>query len=54
MGNPVILCISQTCGNSFYNNTYIGSWQFLYGEYNPQYTFSQWQAKGQDTGSTIN
>lgn len=42
--------------NTFYNNTYEGSWQFLPWETNNEKTLVEWQAAPyyQDAGSTLN
>jgi parallel beta-helix repeat protein len=55
-GTVVQDAITYNQNNTFYNNTYEGSWRFLPFEQGNQKTFSQWQISpyNQDAGSTLN
>lgn len=55
-GTIVQNAITYNQNNTFYNNTYTGSWQFLPFEQGNLKTFTQWQASptSQDAGSTLN
>lgn len=55
-GTKVQNAITYNQNNTFYNNTYEGSWRFASFEQNNASTFAQWQASpsSQDAGSTLN
>lgn len=55
-GTVVQNAITYSQNNTFSNNTYEGSWQFLPFEQGNLKTFAGWQASpyGQDAGSTLN
>lgn len=55
-GTAVQNAITYNQNNTFYNNTYEGSWRFMPFEQGSPKTYAQWQASptNQDAGSTMN
>jgi hypothetical protein len=53
LGSVVMDRMTRPGNIVFSNNTYKGSWTFYFGYYSPNLNFQQWQAKGQDVGSTL-
>jgi hypothetical protein len=55
-GTVIENAITYNQNNTFYNNTYLGSWQFMPLEQGTLKTFTQWKAApyNQDAGSTLN
>ncbi|HXY45494.1 MAG TPA: right-handed parallel beta-helix repeat-containing protein [Acidimicrobiales bacterium] len=52
MGTVIETAITTEQNNVFSDNTYSGAWSFMYANQSGIMTFAEWQAAGQDAGST--